>query len=116
MPEATYGKSNRWLTVILINQDMFGANNEAVRLALEEENIEARPIWKPMHLQPVFRIKNKGLNIKAKKSTRKTYKARVVGGDVSEDLFKRGLCLPSGTAMIEKDLNRVVNVILSCQR
>jgi dTDP-4-amino-4,6-dideoxygalactose transaminase len=54
MPEASYGKSNRWLTVILITAEEFGADREAVRLALEAENIESRPIWKPMHLQPVF--------------------------------------------------------------
>jgi len=98
MPEATYGKSNRWLSVILINQDIFGKNHEAVRLALEEENIEARPIWKPMHLQPVFKD------------------CRCIGGKVAEDLFNRGLCLPSGTAMSESDLNRVINVILNCKQ
>jgi len=54
MPEADYGKSNRWLTVILITPEEFGADRETVRLALEAENIEARPVWKPMHLQPVF--------------------------------------------------------------
>jgi dTDP-4-amino-4,6-dideoxygalactose transaminase len=116
MPEATYGKSNRWLTVILITAEKFGADIETVRVALETENIESRPVWNPMHLQPVFRIKNKKLAIESKSSTRKTYNARVVGGDVAKDLFKRGLCLPSGTAMIEEDLNRVVSVILSCQR
>ncbi|MGD9335381.1 MAG: DegT/DnrJ/EryC1/StrS family aminotransferase [Desulfobacterales bacterium] len=116
MPEATYGKSNRWLTVILITAEKFGADIETVRVALETENIESRPVWNPMHLQPVFRIKNKKLAIESKSSTRKTYNARVVGGDVAKDLFNRGLCLPSGTAMIEEDLNRVVSVILSCQR
>ena len=54
MPEASYGKSNRWLTVVLITPDKFGADREDVRLALEAENIESRPVWKPMHLQPVF--------------------------------------------------------------
>ena len=98
MPEATYGKSNRWLTVILINKDIFGKNHEIVRLALEEENIESRPIWKPMHLQPVFKD------------------SRCIGGKVAEDLFNRGLCLPSGTAMSDSDLNRIVNVILSCKQ
>jgi dTDP-4-amino-4,6-dideoxygalactose transaminase len=82
----------------LINQDIFGANHEAVRLALEEEDIEARPIWKPMHLQPVFTD------------------CKCIGGKVAEDLFNRGLCLPSGTAMSESDLNRVVNVILNCKQ
>ena len=55
MPTAPYGRSNRWLTVILITQEEFGADRQAIQQALEEENIEARPIWKPMHMQPIFR-------------------------------------------------------------
>ena len=93
MPEVPYGRSNCWLTVILINPQEFGVDREAVRLALEKENIEFRPIWKPMHLQPVF----KG--------------CRIRGGAGSEDLFERGLCLPSGTQMTEEDLSRVVTII-----
>lgn len=93
MPEASYGRSTRWLTVILISPDKFGADNERVRLALEAHNIESRPIWKPMHLQPVF----KG--------------CRMRGGSVSEDFFKRGLCLPSGSTMTAKDIDKVVRVI-----
>jgi dTDP-4-amino-4,6-dideoxygalactose transaminase len=54
MPEAPYGRSNRWLTVILITPEEFGADRGKVRLALEAENIEARPVWKPMHMQVVF--------------------------------------------------------------
>jgi dTDP-4-amino-4,6-dideoxygalactose transaminase len=74
MPEASYGKSNRWLTVILITPDEFGADREQVRLALEAENSEARPLWKPMHLQPVFEVEaSKAGKVKGK------YKARVVG-------------------------------------
>jgi dTDP-4-amino-4,6-dideoxygalactose transaminase len=96
MPEAPYGQSNRWLTVILISPDQFGADRETVRLALEKENIEARPVWKPMHLQPVFEGR------------------RCVGGSVAEDLFRRGLCLPSGTAMSDDDIQRVTSVILNC--
>ena len=76
MPEAPYGISNRWLTVILITPEEFGADRESIQLALEAENIEARPMWKPMHLQPVF--KNN----------------RYIGGEVAEDLFNRGLCPP----------------------
>ena len=56
MAEAPYGRSNRWLTVVLISPEKFGVDREHVRLALEEENIEARPVWKPMHLQPVFQV------------------------------------------------------------
>ncbi|WP_284690583.1 DegT/DnrJ/EryC1/StrS family aminotransferase [Salidesulfovibrio onnuriiensis] len=96
-PEADYGVHNRWLTVALFDES-FGAAPERVRLALEAENIESRPVWKPMHLQPVFRD------------------AAVVGGAVAEDLFTRGLCLPSGTAMTEGDLERVAAVIRRCGR
>ena len=111
MPEAEWSKSNRWLTVILITPEEFGVDREMVRLALDAENIEARPVWKPMHLQPVFNpqiASRKG----AKAHNGKNYKARVVGGKVAEDLFKRGLCLPSGTAMTEDDLERVIDTIL----
>jgi len=97
MPEADYGIGNRWLTVVLISPERFGADREAVRLALEAENIESRPVWKPMHLQPVFQT---------------AHPCRVVGGDVSEELFSLGLCLPSGTAMTTKDLDRVIHAIL----
>jgi len=97
MPEAPYGVSNRWLAVILIKPEKFGVDRETVRLALEQENIESRPIWKPMHLQPVF----EGFGC--------------IGGQVSEALFREGLCLPSGTAMSDEDLNRVVAVLRSCR-
>ena len=76
MPEAPYGQSNCWLTTVLIRPEEFGADRERVRLTLEAHNIESRPIWKPMHLQPIF----------------KNYRVR--GGSVSEDLFRHGLCLP----------------------
>ena len=114
MPEPEWSRSNRWLTVILITPEEFGADRETVRLALEEENIEARPLWKPMHMQPVFntQITQIGADYKKKK---KRYKTRVVGGEVSEDLFRRGLCLPSGTAMTDDDLDRVIETILSCR-
>ena len=97
MKEAPYGRSNRWLTVVLISPEEFGADREEVRKYLKEQNIESRPVWKPMHLQPVF----KGCRIK--------------GGAVSEGLFNRGLCLPSGTAMTDKDLDRIISVILDCK-
>ena len=98
MPEASYGRSNRWLTVILVTPEVFGATPEQLRLALEAEDIESRPVWKPMHMQPVF------------------HGCRIVGGAVSEDLFARGLCLPSGTAMADADLDRVCTVIRKVSR
>ena len=93
MPEAPWGRHTRWLTCLTIDPDDFGATREDVRLALEAENIEARPVWKPMHLQPVYG------------------QFPVVGGRVSEELFEKGLCLPSGSAMTEEDLARVVGVV-----
>jgi dTDP-4-amino-4,6-dideoxygalactose transaminase len=98
MPEAPYSRSNRWLTVILVTPQVFGVDREEIRAALERENIESRPVWKPMHLQPVF----KG--------------CRIRGGGVSEDHFRRGLCLPSGTQMTEIDLERVVGVIRNVKK
>lgn len=97
-PEAPWGRHTRWLTCLTIDPDQFGANREAVRLALEADNIESRPVWKPMHLQPVFA----------------GYDA--VGGEVAEDLFNRGLCLPSGSNLTESDLERVVSVIRRMHR
>lgn len=120
MPEPAYAKSTRWLSVILINPEEFGADREVVRLSLEVENIESRPLWKPMHLQPVFQIEKLGLRAEIENSQETPsqwnprclrHKARVVGGSVSEYLFERGLCLPSGTQMAENDLERIVSVI-----
>ena len=93
MPEAGYGCSNRWLICILINSPRFGATREDIRFALERENIESRPLWKPMHLQPVFSG------------------CRARGGAVSGELFERGLCLPSGTALRDADLERIAGVV-----
>ena len=98
MPEAPYGKGNRWLSVMLVDPAAFGADRETVRKALEKADIEARPVWKPMHLQPVFG------------------KRRVVGSNVSARLFERGLCLPSGTAMDDEDLARIVEIVRDCYR
>jgi dTDP-4-amino-4,6-dideoxygalactose transaminase len=98
MPEAPYGRSTRWLTCITIDPEAFGANREEVQQALETYNIEARPLWKPMHMQPVF------------------HGCEFVGGEVAENLFQKGLCLPSGSNMTQEDLERVVEVVRSCCR
>jgi len=84
--------SNRWLTTIVVEENS-EINSEKIRLELQKNNIESRPLWKPMHLQPIFN----------------TYQALTNG--VSEDLFNRGLCLPSGSNMSDQDLNRVVDII-----
>jgi dTDP-4-amino-4,6-dideoxygalactose transaminase len=93
MPEAAYGRSNCWLTCITIEPSLFGATREDVRLQLEAGNVESRPLWKPMHLQPAFLERG------------------VRGGAVSEDLFRRGLCLPSGSSLSEADQARVIEII-----
>ena len=93
MPEAAYGCSNRWLTVLLVDPAVAGIDREKIRLALEAENIEARPVWKPMHLQPVFA------------------ECLLEGGAVAASLFERGLCLPSGSAMTGADIDRVTGLV-----
>jgi len=98
MPEAPWGRSSRWLTCVLIDPKKFGVDREAVRMALAAENIEARPVWKPMHLQPVFAG------------------CECFGGAVASDLFAWGLCLPSGSNLSVLDLERVVAAVRRCLR
>lgn len=88
-PEPAGSRANRWLTTILLNPDETTATPETLRLHLETRNIESRPLWKPLHLQPLFAA------------------APMYGGAVCADLFARGLCLPSGTAMGDAELRRV---------
>lgn len=89
--------SNYWLTCITIDSEVTGYDREALRLKLEGENIESRPLWKPMHLQPVF--------------ADCSFYSIVEGKSVSEELFDKGLCLPSGSALTQEDLDRVIEVI-----
>jgi len=93
-PDARF-RSNYWLTTITIDAGTAGTDREGVRAALEAENIECRPLWKPMHLQPVF----------------KRMDAPMYGGRVCETLFADGLCLPSGVALTDADLDRVCETI-----
>ncbi|XVV10325.1 aminotransferase class I/II-fold pyridoxal phosphate-dependent enzyme [Actinoplanes sp. CA-131856] len=93
MPIAGYGESNWWLTCLLVDAERFGASRDRILDRLAAHDIEARPTWKPMHLQPVF----------SDCVTR--------GGEVSAGLFRRGLCLPSGSALTEHDRERVVDVV-----
>lgn len=89
MPEPDGYFSTRWLTCLTIDADEFGASREDVRLALEKDNIESRPLWKPMHLQPVFQ------------------NCAAITNGVSESLFESGLCLPSGSELRTEDRQRV---------
>jgi dTDP-4-amino-4,6-dideoxygalactose transaminase len=98
MPEATYGQGTRWLTVMMIDPEKNLSTPEIVRLALEARNIEARPVWKPMHMQPVFSS------------------ARSIGGQVASRLYEQGLCLPSGTAMSDDDVDRISQIVRDALR
>lgn len=98
MPEAEYGTCTRWLTCLTIDPAKFGNSREDVRRALDKQDIEARPVWKPMHLQPVFAD------------------CPCVGGDVAADLFERGLCLPSGSSLTKSELDRVAAIVRSARR
>lgn len=88
--------SNRWLTTVIVDSENNGKiTRETLRIALEKENIESRPLWKPMHLQPVFQ------------------KEQYFGDHYSEKLFEKGLCLPSGSNLNQQQLNRIIDVIKS---
>ena len=93
MPEAPWGRATRWLTCLTVDPAAFGATREDIRVALDAENVEARPLWKPMHLQPAYA----GFE--------------ALGGAVGAALFADGLCLPSGSAMTPGDVERVVRVV-----
>ena len=93
MPEAPFGIATRWLTCLTIDPHLFGVDREQVRLALAEQKIETRPVWKPLHLQPVFK------------------NCECIGGKVAQDLYQRGLCLPSGSNLTTQKLERIVQAI-----
>lgn len=92
-PEAPWGTHTRWLTCALVEPTAFGATRDDIRLALAAQNIEARPIWKPMHMQPLYDG------------------AEMIGGQVSEELFELGLCLPSGSNLTPEQQDRVIGHI-----
>jgi pyridoxal phosphate-dependent aminotransferase EpsN len=95
-PEASWGTHTRWLTVLTIEPEAFGATRDDVRDALEAQNIEARPVWKPMHMQPIFAD------------------CEMIGGEVAEELFEKGLCLPSGSRLSNDNLYRVSEIVRHC--
>lgn len=95
MPEARYGRSTRWLTCLTIESEIAGVSSDQLREELARNEIEARPVWKPLHLQPLFES------------------ARFRGNGTSRRLFRSGICLPSGSAMQRHDVERIVGVIRS---
>ena len=98
MPEPEGYHSNRWLTAITVDPKVAGVSREDLRIALEDQNIEARPVWKPMHAQPVFA----------------DCRSRISG--VSDALFEDGLCLPSGSSLTDEQRDRVISNILDRHR
>ena len=101
MPEADYGRSTRWLTTLTIDPSITRITRTQIIEALEKENIEARPVWKPMHLQPLY----KGCEY-----------VTIGDEDVSRRLFEHGLCLPSGSNLSTVDQDRIIDIIITVIR
>lgn len=100
MPEAVYCRSTRWLSAITIDDKLAGFSSKQLLNGLEQHNIEARPVWKPLHLQPLFE--------------NNLYYAYQEDLSFSDQLFHQGVCLPSGSSLTDEDLNRVLNAIETC--
>jgi dTDP-4-amino-4,6-dideoxygalactose transaminase len=98
MPRTAAGTGNYWLTCILIDPEIFGADREGVRLTLETADIESRPTWKPLHLQPAFS------------------EATFVGPGHCAHVFDHGLCLPTGSSLSPADQSRVIEIITAQRR
>jgi pyridoxal phosphate-dependent aminotransferase EpsN len=95
MPQAPYGLHTNWLSCFLIDEQKFGASRDALIHALDDANVESRPVWKPMHLQPLY-------------AGCKKY-----GGAVADDLFRRGICLPSSSSLSAEEQLHVINAVRS---
>jgi pyridoxal phosphate-dependent aminotransferase EpsN len=98
MPQADYGLHTNWLSCFLIDQPLFGTSRDDLIAALDRANVESRPIWKPMHLQPLYRGADR------------------FGGSVAEDLFARGICLPSSSNLTAEEQDRVVATVRAACR
>ena len=96
MPIVDAGSVNYWLTCLTVDPAVGGVSRDYVLRALVNADIEARPLWKPLHLQPVFKSR------------------AVVGGGFAERLFANGLCLPSGSGMSSKERDKVIEIVRSC--
>lgn len=95
MPQASFGLHTNWLSVFLVDADRLGVNRDEIIAALGAQNIEARPVWKPMHLQPLYAH------------------AECHQGEVAADLFHRGICLPSSSNMTPDEQDRVIAIVRS---
>jgi pyridoxal phosphate-dependent aminotransferase EpsN len=95
MPQAPYGLSTNWLSCFLIDNRRFGCSRDALIQRLDAANIESRPVWKPMHLQRLFEA------------------CECYGGAVADDLYRRGICLPSSSSLSTEDQMRVIDCVLA---
>jgi pyridoxal phosphate-dependent aminotransferase EpsN len=98
MPEAPYGTSTRWLSCFLVDAAALGATRDDLLAALAAADVEARPVWKPMHLQPLYAS------------------CELFGGHVGAELYARGICLPSSSSLTTEDQDRVIDVIRGASR
>lgn len=98
MPEADYGRSTFWLTALTIDPLFCGVTRDDIIDALEKENIDARPVWKPMHRQPLYRGNR--------------FFARREDEDIAYSLFQKGLCLPSGSSLQLEQQQQVIDTLL----
>jgi pyridoxal phosphate-dependent aminotransferase EpsN len=98
MPQAEYGLHTNWLSCFLIDEEPFGASRDELIAALDRADVESRPVWKPMHLQPLYGDADR------------------FGGAVAEDLFARGICLPSSSSLTAADQERVVSAVRAACR
>jgi pyridoxal phosphate-dependent aminotransferase EpsN len=96
MPQAPFGLHTNWLSCFLVDEKRFGSTRDELIRTLDRAGVESRPVWKPMHLQPLFAS------------------CESVGGEVAEDLFRRGICLPSSSNMTEEEQSYVIEVVRSC--
>ena len=93
MPQVSYGIHTNWLSCFLIDGKEFGLSRDALIRALDDANVESRPVWKPMHLQPLYAGCER------------------YGGEVAEDLFRRGICLPSSSSLTDEEQLYVINSV-----
>jgi pyridoxal phosphate-dependent aminotransferase EpsN len=93
MPQAPYGLHTNWLSCFLVDEKRFGCSRDELICALDQADVESRPVWKPMHLQPLYAGSPR------------------FGGDVAEDLFRRGICLPSSSSLSATEQLRVINAV-----
>jgi pyridoxal phosphate-dependent aminotransferase EpsN len=98
MPEAPFGRHTRWLSCFLVDEARLGVSRDELVRRLAAENVKARPVWKPMHLQPLYE------------------RCERVGGEVAADLYRRGLCLPSSSRLAPDEQDLVISLVRGARK